>query len=73
MSMGFSRQACWSELPFLPPGHLPDSGLNQRLSHALAGSFFPTGAIWEAPPFREYLLKISLGFCFTFLFAFHLS
>ena len=23
-SMGFSRQECWSELPFPPPGDLPD-------------------------------------------------
>ena len=26
LSMGFSRQECWSELPFPSPGDLPDSG-----------------------------------------------
>ena len=25
--MGFSRQEYWSGLPCLPPGHLPDSGI----------------------------------------------
>ena len=27
LSMGFSRQEYWSELPFPPPGSLPDSGI----------------------------------------------
>ena len=26
-SMGFSRQECWSGLPFLSPGDLPDPGI----------------------------------------------
>ena len=26
-SMGFSRQDCWSGLPFLSPGDLPDPGI----------------------------------------------
>ena len=26
-SMGFSRQDCWSGLPFPSPGHLPDPGI----------------------------------------------
>ena len=26
-SMGFSRQEYWSGLPFLPPGDLPDQGI----------------------------------------------
>ena len=26
-SMGFSRQECWSGLPFPPPGDLPEPGL----------------------------------------------
>ena len=28
LSMGFPRQEHWSELPFPPPGDLPDQGLN---------------------------------------------
>ena len=27
LSMGFSRQECWSGLPLPPPGDLPDPGL----------------------------------------------
>ena len=27
LSMGFSRQECWSGLPFPTPGDLPDSGI----------------------------------------------
>ena len=27
LSMGFSRQECWSELPFPSPGDLPDPGI----------------------------------------------
>ena len=51
LSMGFSRQEYWSGLPCLPPGDL----LNPRIepmsliSAALAGGFFTTRAIWEAP------------------------
>ena len=29
-SMGFSRQECWSELPFPSPGDLPNSGIKPR-------------------------------------------
>ena len=27
LSMGFTRQACWSGVPFSPPGDLPDPGI----------------------------------------------
>ena len=27
LSMGFSRQECWSRLPFPSPGDLPDPGI----------------------------------------------
>ena len=30
LSMGFSRQEYWSELPFPSPGDLPDSGVEPR-------------------------------------------
>ena len=44
--MGFSKQECWSGLPFPPPGDLPDPGSNLRLmSPALAGGFIPTSTI----------------------------
>ena len=45
--MGFSRQEGWSELPFPPPGDVPDPGIETAspTSPALAGRFFTT-----APP-----------------------
>ena len=50
LSMGFSRQEYWSGLPFPPPGHLPNPGIEPMslMSPALAGRFFTTSAIWEA-------------------------
>ena len=33
LSMGFSRQECWSGLPLPPPGDLPTQGLNLGLLH----------------------------------------
>ena len=41
LSMGFCRQEYWSELPFPPPGDLPDPGLEPE-SPALASRFFTT-------------------------------
>ena len=35
LSMGFSRQECWSGLPFPPPGDLPTQGSNSSLLHFL--------------------------------------
>ena len=63
LSMGFSRQEYWSELPFPPPGDLPNPGSNLSLlgdlpnpgikltslrSPALAGGFFTTSTTQEA-------------------------
>ena len=49
--MGFSKQEYWSGLPYPPPGDLPDLGIKYKsvMSPALAGDFFNTSAIWEAP------------------------
>ena len=43
-SMGFSRQEFWSGLPFLPPGDLPDPGIEPTSpeSPTLADRFFTT-------------------------------
>ena len=51
LSMGFSRQEYWSELPCLPSGHLPDPGIKlvSLMSPALAGVLFTTSITWEAP------------------------
>ena len=44
LSMGLSRQECWSGLPFPPPGDLPDQGIEpvSPASSARAGGFFTT-------------------------------
>ena len=49
LSMGFSRQECWSGLPCPPPGDLPDPGIEPSsfMSPALAGWFFTTSATSE--------------------------
>ena len=49
--MRFSRQEYWSEMPFPPPGDLPDSGI-EPVTPALAGGFFTT----EPPEAQLYHL-----------------
>jgi len=48
LSMGFSRQEYWSQLPFPPPVDLSDPGIKPMslMSPALAGKFFTTNANW---------------------------
>ena len=57
--MGFSRQKCWSGLPFPPPENLPDTGIEPTslAFPALAGRFFttsttpyPSNLIVDGPP-----------------------
>ena len=36
LSMGFSRQECWSRLPFPPPGDLPSPGIKPTSPASLA-------------------------------------
>ena len=47
--MEFSKQEYWSELPFPPPGDLPDPGIEPAslMSSALAVGFFYHCATWE--------------------------
>ena len=42
LSMGFSRQEYWSEMPYHPPGDLPNPGIEPTslMSPALAGGLF---------------------------------
>ena len=51
LSMGFSRQEDWSELPCPAPGDLPDPGIKPAslTSPALAGGLLTTSVTWEAP------------------------
>ena len=59
LSMEFSRQEYWSWLPFPSPGDLPDSGIElvSLASPAVAGGFFTSWAIREAPGSFIFLLE----------------
>ena len=59
LSMGFSRQEHWSELPCLPPGDLPNPGVEPMslMSPALVGGLFTTSATWEAHSLINYLFS----------------
>ena len=50
-SMEFSRQEYWTGLPCPSASDLPNPGVEPTSlrSPALAGRFFTTSAIWEAP------------------------
>ena len=66
--MGFSREECWSGLPFSTPGDLlhPRVKPASLVSPALAGKFFSTGT-----PGKPYASHTSLIFSpFIMLFQF---
>ena len=56
LSMGFSRQEYWSELPFPFPGDLPDPGIEPR-SPALQADSLPT-------ELQGKILTILVTYCF---------
>ena len=60
LSMGFSRQEYWSELPCPPPGSLLEPGIEpvSLMSAALTGGLFTTSSTWEAPLFGLMLFSI---------------
>ena len=65
LSMEFSRQECWNQLPFLTPEALPNPEIKAMspVSPALASGFFSTSATWEA--LQGYLyFKCLLFLCF---------
>ena len=51
LSMEFSRQECWSRLPFPTPGGLLDAGMKSMLfvSPALTGRFVPLSHLGSTP------------------------
>ena len=57
---GAEAQEYWSELPFPPPGDLPNPGIEATslMSTVLAGGFFTTSAAWEALRWAESSPKI---------------
>ena len=54
LSMGFSRKEYWSGVLFLPPGYLPNPGI-EPVSSALAGGFFTA-----KPPYIYTVPKLAL-------------
>ena len=56
VSMGFSRQEYWSELPFPSPGDLPSPGIKPA-SPALAGGLFTTES-----PGKSILIVTTLNY-----------
>ena len=48
LSMGFSRQESWSGLPFLPPGALPDPGIEP------GSPAMQTNSLPSEPPRKPY-------------------
>ena len=56
LSMGFSRQEYWSELPCPPPGDFPSPTSLKSL--VLSGGLFTTSATWEAP-YKLHRVSIS--------------
>ena len=54
LSMGFSRQAYWSGLPFPPPGELPD--LRLESVSCIAGRFLTTWAMYVYGYVQIYVL-----------------
>ena len=60
LSMRFSRQEYWRRLPCPPSGDLLDPGIEPTslTSPAMAGGFFTTRTIWEAPTVIYYILNI---------------
>ena len=62
LSMGFSRQGCWSGLPCPPPGDLPDPGIKPAyfMSSALEGGF-----IIPPPPGKPF--KAWVGYKSSFM------
>ena len=56
LPMGFSRQEYWSGLLCLPPGHLPDTGIElvSLRSPALASGFFTISLYLFLPTTNEH-------------------
>ena len=60
LSMEYSRQEYWNEVPFPTPGDLPDSGIKpvSLTSSALAHRFFTNCTGWEALSVSESCLLL---------------
>ena len=67
LSMEFSRQEYWRALPFLPPGDLPDPGIEPMSlkSPSLAEGSLPLASPGK-PHFEVRVLKIDVKLSFVF-------
>ena len=65
LSMEFSRQEYWSELPCPPLGDFPNPGIElvSHISRALAGRQFTTSATWEVSIYVYTKTKDNLYYC----------
>ena len=63
LSIEFSRQECWSGLPFPSPGDLPDPGIElaSLMSPTLAGKFFTTSATCDIKTLSVIRSSVNLG------------
>ena len=64
LSMGFSRQKCWSGLPFHFPRNLsnPEAKPLSHVSPVLARGFITTSATWEAHSSIPAWTQLSVSF-----------
>ena len=70
LSMGFSKQECWSGLPFPSPGDLPDPGIEPR-SPALQAGALPSELPGKPQTSHSHLFCPFYGkFTFTFYYAY---
>ena len=62
LSMGFSRQEYWAELPCPPPGNLPNPGIEPTslVSPSWAGVFFSSLETWKPECLRGLGIEKSL-------------
>ena len=67
LSMKFPKQEDWSGLPCLPPGDLPNPGMESEFLtlSALTGGFFATSATWEGLSFLGSMIFHYLDFLFV--------
>ena len=67
LSMGIFKQEYWSGLPFLPPGDLPDPGIEPEspASLTLAGGLFTTEPPGKSQKYHSehYSILMSLALC----------
>ena len=70
LSVEFSRQEYWSQVPFPNPGDRPDPRIKfmSPAPPALAGGFFTTSITWEASCIKVCVFDFAFGFLgITFL------